>query len=55
VWSAVRSETDTFNNDPLHLYRLYADKVVDQEGKLLAWVRVTKNAWWGEVVLVTDK
>jgi hypothetical protein len=50
VWSSVRSETNTFLHDPLHLYRLYADKVVSPEGKLLARVRVTEKVWWGEVV-----
>src|SRR5262249_14652448 len=35
-WSSVRSETNTFLHDPLHLYRIYADKVVRLDGKLLA-------------------
>jgi hypothetical protein len=50
VWSMVRSEANTFNNDSQHLYCLYADKVVDMEGKLLARMRVTDKVWWGEVV-----
>src|SRR5262249_57146973 len=45
VWSSVRSETNVFNNDPLHLYRTYADKVVSLDGKLLARVRVTPAVW----------
>jgi hypothetical protein len=55
VWSMVRSDTNTFNNDPQHLFRLYADKIVDQEGKLLARYRVTEKAWWGEVVPLEEK
>jgi len=55
IWSAVRSETDTFLHDALHLYRLYGDKVVTLEGKLLARVRATPKIWWGEVIPVDDK
>ena len=55
VWSMVRSETNTFLHDPQHLYRLYADKVVNLEGKLLARVRATEKIWWGEVVPIDEK
>ncbi len=55
VWSLVRSDTNGFNNDPQHLYRVYADKVVSLEGKLLARVRATKKVWWGEVIPVDEK
>ena len=55
VWSRVRSETNPFNNDPEHLYRLYADKVVSLDGKLLARVKATQKVWWGEVFPVDDK
>jgi hypothetical protein len=55
IWTSVRSETNAFNNDPQHLYRLYADKVVDLEGKLLARVRVTKTVPWGEVLPLDGK
>ena len=55
VWSMVRSETNTFNNDPQHLYRVYADKVVSLDGKLLARVRATPKVWWGEVVPLDEK
>jgi hypothetical protein len=55
VWSSVRSETNTFNNDPLHLYRAYADKVVSLDGKLLARCRVTAKVWWGEFIPVDEK
>jgi hypothetical protein len=50
VWSMVRNDENTFNNDSQHLYSLYADKVVSLEGKLLARVRVTKDVCWGEIV-----
>jgi hypothetical protein len=55
VWSLVRSDTNTFNNDPQHLYRVYADKVVSLEGKLLARCRATEKVWWGEVIPVDEK
>jgi hypothetical protein len=55
VWSLVRNDTNTFNNDPQHLYRVYADKVVSLEGKLLARVRATDKVWWGEVIPVDEK
>jgi hypothetical protein len=55
VWSSVRSETDTYLHDPLHLYRLYADKVVSLDGKLLARVRATDKVWWGEVIPIDEK
>jgi hypothetical protein len=55
VWSSIRSETNTFNNDPLHLYRTYADKVMTPEGKLLARIRVTDKIWWGEVIPIDEK
>ena len=55
VWSMVRGATSTFNNDPLHLYRVYADKVVNLEGKLLARVRATEKCWWGEVLPLDEK
>jgi hypothetical protein len=55
IWSSVRSETNAFNNDAQHLYRLYADSVVDLEGKLLARVRITKEIPWGDVVPVNKK
>jgi hypothetical protein len=55
VWSSVRSETDTVHHDSLHLYRLYADKVVNLEGKLLARVKESPKVWWGEAILVEEK
>jgi hypothetical protein len=55
IWSMVQSESNTFNNDAQHLYRLYADKVVSLEGKLLARMRTTPKVWWGEVVPASGK
>jgi hypothetical protein len=55
VWSSVRSKTDTVLHDPLHLYRLYGDKVVTLEGKLLARVRESPKMWWGEAIPVDGK
>jgi hypothetical protein len=55
IWSCIRSETNTFLHDPLHLYRTYADKVVTPEGKLLARVRATEKIWWGEFIPVREK
>jgi hypothetical protein len=55
VWSSVRSETNTFLHDPLHLYRTYADKVMSTDGKLLARVRATEKIWWGEFLPVNEK
>jgi hypothetical protein len=39
VYSSVRTSTNVFAHDPLHIYRIYPDKVVSPEGKLLARVR----------------
>ena len=55
VWSSVRSATDTVAHDALHLYRLYGDKVVSLDGKLLARVRETPRIWWGEAIPVDEK
>jgi hypothetical protein len=55
VYSSVPSETNPFAHDPLHLYRIYPEKVVTPEGKLLARIRQTPKAWWGEVIPVEDK
>src|SRR5581483_2662079 len=55
VWSMVRGESNPFNHDPLHLYTIYADKVVSLDGKLLARVKVTPRAWYGEVYPVNDR
>jgi hypothetical protein len=55
IWSSIPSEANPFAHDPLHTYRIYADKVVTLEGKLLARVRQTPRVWWGEVVPVEEK
>jgi hypothetical protein len=55
VWGRVREETNTFNNDPQHLYRLYADKVVSPEGRVLARLKVTEKEWWGQIIPVDEK
>jgi hypothetical protein len=55
VWSSVRSESDTVHHDKLHLYRLYGDKVVNLEGKLLARVKESPKVWYGEAIPVDEK
>jgi hypothetical protein len=55
VWSMVRNDSNNFNNDPQHLYSLYADKVVSMDGELLARVRVSEEVRWGEVVPLPGK
>jgi hypothetical protein len=55
VYSSVRSEKNPFSHDPLHLYRIYPEKVVTPEGKVLARIRVTNRVPWGEVIPVEDK
>jgi hypothetical protein len=55
IWSSVRSEANAFGHDPQHLYRLYPDKVVSLDGKLLARVRTTPSIWWGEAIPVDEK
>ena len=55
VFSSVPSETNPFAHDPQHLYRIYPEKVVTPEGKLLARIRQTPKAPWGEVIPVEEK
>jgi hypothetical protein len=55
VWSSVRGENNTFLHGPQHIYRVYADKVVSLEGKLLARVKATEKVWWGEFFPVDEK
>ena len=55
VFASVPSETNPFFHDPLHLYRIYPEKVVTPEGKLLARIRSTPKMPWGEVIPVEDK
>ena len=55
VYASVPSEANPMFHDPQHLYRLYPEKVVTPEGKLLARIRSTPKAPWGEVIPVEDK
>ncbi len=55
VYSSVPSETNRFSHDPLHLYRLYHEKVVTLDGKLLARFRQTPEKEYGELIPVEDK
>jgi hypothetical protein len=55
VWESVRSEANVHTHDPLHLYRLYADKVVSLDGKLLARIRVTDQRPFGELIPANEK
>ena len=52
VYTSVRSETNVFGHDPLHLYRIYSEKIVDLEGKMLARTRSGPN---GPVVIPDDE
>jgi hypothetical protein len=53
VWSSVRNETNTYLHDPLHLYRIYPEKVLSVDGKLMARVRATDRRW--DVIPVAEK
>jgi hypothetical protein len=55
VWSLIRSDTNTWLHDPQHLFRVFPDKVVDLEGKLLARVRAADDRWWGEYFPAEEK
>jgi hypothetical protein len=55
VYSSVPSDTNPFFHDPQHLYRIYPEKVVTPEGKLLARIRQTTKVPWGEVIPIEDK
>jgi hypothetical protein len=54
VFASIPSEKNPFFHDPLHLYRIYPEKVVTPEGKLLARIRSTPQIPWGEVIPVED-
>src|SRR4030095_6434606 len=41
VFASVPSDENSLFHDPLHVYRLYPEKVVTPEGKLLARIRST--------------
>ena len=60
VWSLVRSETNSSDtnswlHDPQHLFRVFPDKVVTLEGKLLARIRAMDDKWWGDYFPAEDK
>jgi hypothetical protein len=56
VFSSIPDEkTNPFFHGPQHLYRIYPDKVVTPEGKLLARIRSTPKMPWGEVIPVDEK
>ena len=55
IWSSVLGEANTHLHDPLHTYRLYGDKIVSLEGKLLARVQVTPEMKYGKVIPVDEK
>jgi hypothetical protein len=55
IFSSVPSETNPFSHGPLHLFRVYPDKIVTREGKLLARVRQTAEYQYGQVIPVNEK
>jgi hypothetical protein len=55
VFASIPSEKNPFFHDPQHLYRIYPEKVVTPEGKVLAKIRSTPKMPWGEVIRVEDK
>ena len=55
VWSLHRSDANTWLHDERHLFRVYPDKVVNLEGKVLARVRAADKMWWGEYLPPDDK
>jgi hypothetical protein len=56
VFSSIPSEKNTWSHDPLHLYRLYPEKVVTLEGKVLARFRPTaRSPWEGQIIPVDEK
>jgi hypothetical protein len=55
VYSSVPSDANPFFHDPQHLYRIYFEKVVTPEGKVLALIHSTPKMPWGEIIPVEDK
>ena len=54
VWSSIlNGRSDVWSHDRLYLYRIYPEKIVTPEGKLLARMRLTANE--GEVVIPVDE
>jgi hypothetical protein len=54
VFSSIPSDTNPFSHGPLHLYRLYPEKVVTLEGKLLGRLRQRPNGQ-ADVIPEEDK
>jgi hypothetical protein len=56
VFASVPDEkANPFFHDAQHLYRIYPERVVTPAGKLLARIRSTPKAPWGELIPVEDK
>jgi hypothetical protein len=55
VWSLARSDTNTWLHDPQYLFRVYPDKIVTTEGKLVARLKATEKEWWGQFFPARDK
>ncbi len=55
VWSSIPSAENRPAHDPQHLYRLYPEKIVSLDGKLLARFKQTEKQWWGELIPVEEK
>jgi hypothetical protein len=55
VFASIPSDENPFFHDPLHLYRIYSEKIVTPEGKVLARIRSTPRFPWGEVIPAEDK
>ncbi len=54
VWSSIlNGSSDVWSHDRLHLYRIYPEKIVTPEGKLLARMRLTAKE--GEAVLPVEE
>jgi hypothetical protein len=55
VYASIPSDKNPFAHDPLHLYRIYPEKIVTLEGKLLARIRQNAKFPWGEVIPIKDE
>jgi hypothetical protein len=58
VWSSVPSDENPMAHDRLHLYRLFSEKIVTLDGKVLARIRQTPRGTIGtydEIIPVDDK
>ena len=54
VWSSIlNGRSDVWSHDRLYLYRIYPEKIVTPEGKLLARMRLTAKE--GEVVIPVEE